>query len=339
MSTTPLLSIIIPVYNTRSYLPACLDSILRQEWTDYEIILVDDGSSDGSSALCDEYAAGHDHIRCHHQTNSGHTAARQQGFRLSRGEYVTFVDSDDWVAPDMYTRMCRTAKKTHADILHCNYIAAMPDRELSCLSPFPAGFYDRERLVNEVYPVMIYSGTFFVYGIAPSMCNKIFRRTLLEKHLLRVPHDVLVGEDGLASYSCMLEASSIYFFDEAFYYYRSNARSITHHTMDYKRLSENHTMFDTYRHIIDTTKYPYLDKQLDYFFAYQTLLTFIPVFRQMSGNGTNFRQSFLTECKNPHIRKAFAAIRIKDITGMHNKLYAYCIRHKLYFLFKLLLKH
>ena len=339
MSTAPFLSIIIPVYNTKSYLPTCLDSILKQEWTDYEIILVDDGSLDGSSSLCDEYAARYEHIRCHHQPNSGHTAARQQGFGLSRGEYVTFVDSDDWVAPDMYTRMCRTARETRADILHCNYIAATPDRDIPCLSPFAAGFYDKERLINEIYPAMIYSGTFFVYGIAPSMCNKIFRRTLLEKHLLRVPHDVLVGEDGLASYSCMLEASSIYFFDEAFYYYRSNAQSITHHTMDCKRLSENHTMFDTYRRIIDTEQFPCLDKQLDYFFAYQTLLTFIPVYRQMLANGISFRQSFLTECKDSHIHKAFTTIKINDITGMHNKLYAFCIRHKLHLLFKLLLKH
>lgn len=339
MSESPFLSIIIPVYNTKSYLSFCLDSILKQAWTDYEIILVDDGSSDGSSALCDEYASRYDHIRCHHQPNSGHTAARQQGYRLSRGEYVTFADSDDWVAPDMYTRMCQAAKDTHADILHCNYIAATPERELMCLSPFPSGFYDKKRLVEEVYPVMIYSGTFFVYGIAPSMCNKIFRRTLLEKHLLRVPHDVLVGEDGLASYSCMLEASSIYFFDEPFYYYRSNAQSITHHTMDCRRLSENHTMFDTYRTIMDTDKYPYLDRQLDYFFAYQTLLTFIPVFGQMSESGHNFSQMFRSECENPHIRKAFAAIRIGDITGAHNRLYALCIRHKLYRLFQFLLKH
>lgn len=339
MSQIPFLSIIIPVYNTKSYLSTCLDSILKQDWTDYEIILVEDGSSDGSSSLCDEYAAQHNHIRCYHQTNSGHTAARQQGFRLSRGEYVTFVDSDDWVASNMYTRMCQAAMDTHADILHCNYIAAMPDKEITCSSPFPAGFYDKQRLTLEVYPNMIYSGTFFVYGIAPSMCNKIFRRTLLEKHLLRVPHEVVVGEDGLASYSCMLEASSIYFFDEAFYYYRSNAESITHHTMDAKRLYENHIMFDTYRHIIDTVQYPYLEKQLNYFFAYQTLLTFIPAFKHILENSSDFRQTFYDECSNIHIRKAFATIKISDITGIHNKLYAFCIRHKLYLLFKLLLAH
>lgn len=338
MSQIPFLSIIIPVYNTISYLSACLDSILKQEWTDYEIILVDDGSSDGSSSLCDEYAAHNDRIYCHHQPNCGLAATRQQGFRLSRGEYVTFVDSDDWVAPDMYTRMCQAAKDTRADILHCNYIAAMPDKELKCSSLFSAGFYDKERLTTEVYPNMIYFGTFFVYGIAPNVWNKIFRRTLLEKHLLRVPHNIVAGEDGLASYSCMLEASSMYFFDEAFYYYRSTATSITH-TMNPKRLAENHTLFDTYYRIIDTAQYPYMKKQLDYFFVYHTLLTFVPVFRQLSESEPNFRQVFLNECRNFHIHQAFSAIKIGDITGIHNKLYAFCIRYKLYLLFKLLLAH
>jgi glycosyltransferase involved in cell wall biosynthesis len=337
--STPLLSIIVPVYNTKPYLAVCLDSILKQEWTDYEIILVDDGSTDGSAALCDEYASRYENIRCHHQKNSGHTAARQQGFRLSRAEYVTFADSDDWVAPDMYTRMGRAAAETNADILHCNYIAAMPDSEKKCASPFAPGFYDKKRLTEEVYPYMIYSGTFFVYGIAPSMCNKLFRRSLLEKHLLRVPHDVLVGEDGLASYSCMLEASSIYFFDEAFYYYRSNVTSITHNTMSEKRLSENHTMFEMYSRIMDYTQYPCLEKQLDYFCAYQTLLTFVPIFGQKAKEKQDFRQEFLSECADSHIHKAFSTVRISDINGTHNKLYAFCIRHKLYRLFCLLLTH
>lgn len=338
MSETPFLSIIIPVYNAKPYLPACLDSLLKQTWTDYEIILVDDGSTDGSSMLCDEYASRYDHILCHHQPNSGHTAARQQGYRLSRGQYVTFVDSDDWVAADMYSRMCQAAMDTHADVLLCNYMAVMPDQEKKCCSLFPAGFYNKERLITEVYPNMIYFGTFFVYGIAPNMWNKIFRRTLLEKHLLRVPHNIASGEDGLATYGCMLEASSMYFFDEAFYYYRSHAESITH-TMDAKRLSENHTLFDTYHDIIDIVQYPYMERQLDYFFVYHTLLTFTLVFQQMAKSGSDFRQLFRSECENTNIRKAFAAVKINDITGTHNKLYTLCIRHHLYKLFCFLLKH
>jgi glycosyltransferase involved in cell wall biosynthesis len=300
------------------------------------MILVDDGSTDGSSSLCDEYASRYEHIRCHHQANSGHTAARQQGFQLSHAEYVTFVDSDDWVSPDMYTCMCKAAAETNADILLCNYIAAMPDSEKKSSCSFAPGLYDRQRLLTEVYPYMIYSGTFFVYGIVPNVWNKIFRRSLLEKHLMRVPRSVVAGEDGLASYSCMLEASSMYFFDEAFYYYRSTTDSITH-TMQEKRLTENHTLFDTYDNIIDLKQYPYMEKQLDYFFVYHSLLTFVSVFGQQAKEKQNFRQAFLSECAEKHIHKAFSAVRISDINGMHNKFYAFCIRHGLYLPFKLLL--
>lgn len=339
MSADPFLSIIIPVYNTGDYLACCIDSILAQTYTDYELILVDDGSTDGSSKRCDEYAASDSRIRCLHQPNSGHTAARQQGYLASRGEYVTFVDSDDWVRADMYDKMCRAAQDTPADILICSYIAAAPDKEILCKNHFSSGFYDKSRLEKEVYPYMIYSGDFFTYGIAPSLCNKIFRRSLLKEHLFHVPHDVMIGEDGLASYSCILEAESLCFFDEAFYYYRSNAGSVSHLRIPYRRLYENHKLFDTYGQIINFSKYPYMEKQVDYYIVYQCLLTFIPVFRDMLTNSQDFRQSFMEECSYPPIRKAFRTVATGSVTGLHNKLYAFCIRHRLYNLFRLLLKH
>ena len=187
MSANPFLSIVIPIYNAESYLPCCLDSILAQHFTDYEVILVDDGSTDRSPAICDAYAAGHSQIRCLHQANSGHTAARQKGVRASLGTYIAFVDSDDWVAPEMYDRMCTAARDTGADIVHCNYTSVMAHKEKLCGIPFPSGFYDKKRLMETVYPNMIYFGTFFVFGIAPNLWNKLFRRSLLERCLFRIP--------------------------------------------------------------------------------------------------------------------------------------------------------
>ena len=339
MPSTPFLSIIVPVYNAKDYLSICIDSILAQSFTDYELILVDDGSTDISSKLCDDYAAKYSQIQCLHQPNSGHTAARQSGYQISRGQYITFVDSDDWIHTDMYNMMCHAAQDTHADIIHCNYIAATPDKEISCNSPFSAGYYNKSRLEKEIYPYMIYFGTFFTYGVAPSLCNKIFRRALLGKHLFHVPTDIIVGEDGLTSYICMLEADSIYFFNEAFYYYRTNSDSVSHHSMPCSRLAENRKMFDTYSEIIDISRYPFMEKQLDYYFVYQCLLTFVPIFKDMLASASDFRQSFLEECSYPPIRKAFHAVTIHEIGGLHNKLYTFCIRHHLYELFCLLLKH
>lgn len=336
MHDRPLLSVIVPVYNAQSYLTKCLDSILAQDFSDYELILVDDGSTDGSGDICDRYAAAHSHICCLHQPNGGHTGARQNGVRASRGEYIAFVDSDDWIEPDMYRTMCGAAQETGADIIHCDFTAVMPHKTKVCGTPFSPGLYDKKKLTDTVYPSMIYFGTYFVFGIAPNLWNKLFRRSILEKYLFRLPRNIIVGEDGPITYACMLEAKSVYFCSETFYNYRSNADSVSHH-MDVKRLAENHVMFDTYRLFIDANAYPCIKKQLQYFFVYQSLLTFVPIFQSMRTEPARFRQLFLTECSDPHIREAFKAVPLKEITGLHNKLYAFCVRHKLARLFRFLL--
>lgn len=339
MTEHPLLSVIVPVYNVAPYLVKCLDSLLAQNISDYEVILVDDGSTDNSGAICDKYAAENTAFQCIHKPNGGLPSARKAGFQISRGQYVTFVDSDDWISPAMYESMCGIIPDTHADIVICDYTSAMPDREVVCRTPFAPGFYDKSRLEQEIYPCMIYSGTFFKYGISPSLCNKLFRRSLLQSHLMHVPDNIVVGEDALASYSCMLEADSMYIFDKPFYYYRSNPASVSRRSIPFKRLSENHIVFDTLQSVIDTSAYPYMQRQLDYYYVYQSLLTLSLVYKGMIFAGQDFRKSFRDECSDPLIRSAFAAVPIRDIGGSHNKLYAVCIRHKLYSLFRLLLKH
>lgn len=334
--SNPFLSIIIPVYNVELYLSKCLDSILVQTFTDFEVLLIDDGSTDNSAALCDSYAEKDDRFRCFHKENGGHTSARQTGLQHAAGTYITFVDSDDWVDPGMYQKMCSVAKDTGADTVCCNYIAATPNGDIKCRSSFQEGLYRKAQLEEEVYPRMIYSGTYFTYGEAPSLCNKMFRKNLLEKNLYNVPRSVKIGEDALASYVCLLESSAVYFCEEYFYYYRSSASSLTHN-MDEKRLSENRTLFDMLLHIIDFSVYPYMERQLDYYFVYQCLLTFVPVFSNMAGSRKNIRPLFLDECAYPPVKKAFRSVKIRDINGLHNKLYAFCIRHRLYSLFRFFL--
>ena len=339
MSNSPLLSIIVPVYNVEAYLCKCLDSILAQDFSDYEVILVDDGSTDSSGTICDKYVSENPVFRCIHKPNGGHTSARKKGYEISRGQYVTFVDSDDWIAPDMYRKMCQAIYDTDADIVVCNYTAVMPDKESVVRALFAPGYYDKPRLEKEVYPYIIYSGSFFRFGVVPSLCNKLFRRELLHSHLFHVPNDIVIGEDALATYSCMLEASSIYFIDESLYYYRSTVGSVKRRAIPVERLLENHKLFDTLQNVIDITAYPCMEKQLDYYFVYQSLLTYTRVFKNLDPTSPDYKQAFMNECHNPIIRKAFVSVPIRDIGGKHNKLYAFCVRHKLYRLFRLLLRH
>lgn len=339
MQNSPLLSIIVPIYNAEKYLRQCLDSILDQGFSDYEVLLIDDGSTDNSGAICNQYISKHPLFKYIHKPNGGSPSARKCGYEASCGQYIAFIDSDDWIAPDMYEKMCRAVLETRADIILCNYTSVMHGKEEVCTVPFTPGFYDKHRLETEVYPSMLYSGTYYKYGISPNLWNKIFRRDLLKKHLFHVPDDMVVGEDTLTSYSCLLEASSAYIMDEALYYYRSNADSLSHKPVPVERLKENHKLFSTFRDVIDVTAYPHMEKQMDYYFVYQSLLTFTLVFKNMTVMSQPFKEIFRDECSFPLIQKAFARIPIRDISGMHNRLYALCIRHRLYSLFKLLLKH
>lgn len=333
--STPYLSVIVPIYNAESYLVQCLDSIIAQTFADFEVLLIDDGSTDGSSAICETYAARDNRIRVFHKENGGLVSARQYGFPLAQGEYVTFVDSDDWIAPSMYQEMSSAAKKSGADMVCCGCTAVTSSKNIERRDFCAPGLYDKKALEEHVYPQMLYHGSFFQYGVSPQLWNKLFRRSLLEKHLFQVPLSAKLGEDALVSYICLLDADTVCFLEECFYFYRSNNSSMTHH-VDKKKLSENHTLFDAFDRIMP---HPCMERQLLYYYAYQSLLILPSVFRKEQETGNPFREDFLAECSYPPISRAFRAIRLKDITGFHNKAYAFCIRHGLYCLFRFFLRH
>ena len=117
----PVISIIVPVYNVEQYLRRCVDSILAQTFTDFECILIDDGSPDNCPAICDEYAERDNRIIVIHQKNAGVSAARNAGLDLARGEWIGFVDSDDWCDPGMYEFLYKNAITNQVDISICGF--------------------------------------------------------------------------------------------------------------------------------------------------------------------------------------------------------------------------
>lgn len=119
-SSHPLISIIIPVYNGEKYLRPCLDSMLQQTYTNWELILVDDGSTDNSPSICDEYAK-LSRISVIHRKNGGQAIARNEGLSIAKGEFVSFVDCDDWFEKDMYESMIKTVLSYEAQIVVCGY--------------------------------------------------------------------------------------------------------------------------------------------------------------------------------------------------------------------------
>ncbi len=128
------ISVIIPVYNVEAYLPQCLDSVLSQSYSDLQVIVIDDGSTDTSGAICDEYAAKDPRVVVIHQKNGGAAAAKNAGLRVATGKYLSFVDSDDYLEPDAYAHMVSRLEDSKADVIQCAFRDVFPDKALPHLA-------------------------------------------------------------------------------------------------------------------------------------------------------------------------------------------------------------
>lgn len=207
------LSVIVPIYNVEKYLAECLDSLLAQTLSDMEILLVDDGSCDASGRIADDYAAAHPgKIRCLHTENGGQGRARNLALPLARGEFLGFVDSDDWILPDMYEKLCRKAEDANADIAVCDFLERYDDgRE----NPVPAAFQD--------HPL----------SFAGSCCNKVFRASLVKD--LRFPEGVWY-EDFYYSAMALIRSRGTVWIHEGLYIYRRGQTSTMHNNNAAKNL-------------------------------------------------------------------------------------------------------
>ncbi len=131
MDERPLISVIVPVYKVEPYLRRCLDSIVNQTYQNLEIVLVDDGSPDNCGAICDEYAARDERIRVIHKENGGVSTARNAGLAAATGDWIGWVDSDDWIEPDMYEYLLKNAQAHGADIAVCSRYEVFPNRQIA----------------------------------------------------------------------------------------------------------------------------------------------------------------------------------------------------------------
>ena len=218
----PKLSVIVPVYNTEKYLRDCIDSILAQTFTDFELILVDDGSTDNSGPICDEYCQLDGRIRVIHQKNGGVTVARKRGVEVSSGEYVTFVDSDDWIDRTAFEEVLGFQD---ADILIYDMVREFPDESVLVVNDVPAGSYSGDRL-KQLHSVMLFDYAHHRPVIHPSLCTKLIRREIIEQVIKNVADNIAYGEDALCSYACMLDAKCIVVTGKTGYHYRSNPDSV-----------------------------------------------------------------------------------------------------------------
>ncbi len=217
-STRPLVSVVVPVYNVEPYLRDCVESILDQTYCNIEVVLVDDGSTDGSPALCDELASSNERMSAIHQANKGLSGARNTGLDASHGEFITFVDSDDWLAPNMIARCMELIEHYDADICGVTFDLAYPDGRFvpnEIFATEPECYGTEEAL----------SRYLFNTNLTVCVCGKVWRRSLWND--ARCPEGKL-HEDQYTTYRLIGEARRVVFDPEPLYFYRQREGSIGH---------------------------------------------------------------------------------------------------------------
>lgn len=229
----PLLSIVVPIYKTEAYLCECIEGLLNQTLDNIEIILVDDGSPDGSGMLCDEYASQDRRITVVHKENEGLLKARISGVSCANGKYIGFVDSDDRVAPDYFERLYEAAIQDNADLVYCSLTFLYEDCSKDKLEVAEVGFsgvFAGNELREKIYPNLLYDYSLYSSEKIPGfMVTKLYSKKLLEEAFERVPRGIHIYEDVAVSFYCGLRAEKVVFVPESSgYFYRQRTDSILH---------------------------------------------------------------------------------------------------------------
>lgn len=217
----PLISVIVPIFNVEKYVSECVESIIRQTYENIQIILVDDGSTDKSGEICDRYALSDNRIEVIHQKNQGLVLTRKSGLEKAIGDYIGFVDGDDYIEPDMYEELLKVIRKHDADFVHSGFIR--DNKMIINFKEEVIEFNNRKDRVDFIKTSVLFPPRY----IAPSICSKIFKAEFIKECYNKVPNNVQNGEDLINVCVCIEKCNKIVLFAKAYYHYRYREGSIT----------------------------------------------------------------------------------------------------------------
>lgn len=250
-----IISIVTPVYNAEKYLSKCIDSIQKQDFTSYELILIDDGSQDNSRYLCNEYAKTNKNIHFIHKKNEGVSIARNIGIKNARGKYITFVDADDYIGSKYLSSLYETYKKipNEKGLAIQGYIR-FSEEETGKTKKHVIQLYTLDKDTNIFQDTSLHLEG-FPWG-------KLYNMSIIKKYKIQFPRNISYGEDLIFMLNYLLYANYISFGEATEYYYRSaNTNSLVYHYSKYElELKGYHLLREAFENI--KSKYKYTDKQL-----------------------------------------------------------------------------
>lgn len=202
------ISVIVPCYNIKSYLPRCIESILAQTYKNLEVILISDGSTDGTDEVIREYAKKDSRIIPVFKQNSGVSDTRNRGLDMATGDYIGFVDGDDYIEPEMYETLLKNAIENNADISHCGYQMVFPSRVDYYYNTGKKVIQDNKKGIRDI-----------IVGdyVEPSPCIKIYRKNIVNN--LRMPPDIKINEDVIFNFYAFVNSQKSVYEDLPFYHY------------------------------------------------------------------------------------------------------------------------
>ncbi len=224
MAQQPLLSVIIPIYKVEKYLDRCINSVVRQTYNNIEIILVDDGSPDNCPKMCDSWAEKDSRIKVIHKQNAGLGFARNSGLEIATGDYIAFIDSDDYVDLDMYETLISKSLKHNADIVYCGCHWGISENKFKDINDFPnPRVFEKRELLNLSLK--------YIDGVAKrplmmSVWHSVYKRSVLAVEFYSERE--CNSEDLHFQLSAILQANQVAYIPQAFYYYCFNATSLSH---------------------------------------------------------------------------------------------------------------
>lgn len=296
-----LVSVIVPIYNAESYMTACIESIRNQTYTNIEIILVDDGSSDGGPSICDTYKEMDARIQVIHKNNGGVSSARNIGLKIAKGKYISFVDADDTISRQMIEKLVQTIEENQVDLAVCGF--SMVNE---------AGEILQETAIRN----LLLSGeealchTFEDYDFQMAVWNKLYIRSIIEENQIRFHEQITHGEDGLWLCTYLTKCNKVYWTGESYYKYLQVENSAMNKMQsskqfDYRQLSVLESLELTLVEINGKEK-----KVLDAFWAHYVgisvglmiyALKFAPedkrLIQKLKKNIKNYLQNFLKNSK------------------------------------------
>ena len=317
-----LFSVIIPVYNVEKYIDECLQSLLKQTFNDFEAILIDDGSSDGSGKICDYFANKDSKFKVLHNSNMGVSLARLEGLKIAKGEYICFVDSDDYVANNFLETFANIINEHHPDVVCCNW---MEENKPHLNINFNDHLYNKDEIEKTIYPYVIHASDYSYFP--PIMWAKAFKKELIVDNITKLK--IKIGEDVASIPPIIIRAEKLYLCSEPLYFYRVSNNS----AIKSKKPRDYQDVVNIHQHYVDNLKdrYDEFSIQIDRLIAHVAFNCSITQFYS-DKKYKEVKDIILNNLSNPVID---ASIKKMDSKGMRGKLMHFALKHRSVILMKL----